>query len=74
MRSEYGSDAVVEMLNSFGIEYVAFNPGASFRGLHESLVTAGDQGPAHRRAGPSSSGSRRSAAIWCGRPTGPGSA
>ncbi len=46
MRSEYGSDAVVEMLNSFGITYVAFNPGASFRGLHESLVTAGDQGPA----------------------------
>ncbi|OAN35128.1 thiamine pyrophosphate-binding protein [Mycolicibacterium iranicum] len=36
---------VVEALRSFGIEHVAFNPGASFRGLHESLVVAGAEGP-----------------------------
>jgi acetolactate synthase-1/2/3 large subunit len=34
----YGSDLIVAMLRSFGIEYVAANPGATFRGLHESLV------------------------------------
>lgn len=34
----WGSDVVAEMLRRFGIEYVALNPGASFRGLHDSLV------------------------------------
>lgn len=36
--AQYGSDVVVEMLAALGIEYVALNPGASFRGLHDSLV------------------------------------
>ena len=45
MRKQYGSDLVVDLLQSFGISHVAFNPGASFRGLHESLVTAGSDGP-----------------------------
>jgi benzoylformate decarboxylase/acetolactate synthase-1/2/3 large subunit len=34
----YGSDLVVDLLQEQGIEYVAMNPGASFRGLHDSLV------------------------------------
>jgi acetolactate synthase-1/2/3 large subunit len=34
----YGSDVVVQMLQEQGIEYVVMNPGASFRGLHDSLV------------------------------------
>src|SRR5680860_911723 len=34
----YGSDVVVAMLQEMDIEYAAFNPGASFRGLHDSLV------------------------------------
>lgn len=34
----YGSDLVVDVLNELGIEYAAFNPGSSFRGLHDSLV------------------------------------
>ncbi|HEY4276996.1 MAG TPA: thiamine pyrophosphate-dependent enzyme [Conexibacter sp.] len=34
----YGSDAIVELLGQVGIEHAAFNPGASFRGLHDSLV------------------------------------
>ena len=29
------------MLRTFGIEYVALNPGASYRGLHDSLVNYG---------------------------------
>ncbi len=34
----YGSDRVAEALRALGIPYVALNPGASFRGLHDSLV------------------------------------
>lgn len=41
MDIEYGSDVVVEALVRHGIEHIAINPGASFRGLHESLVAAG---------------------------------
>src|SRR5262249_9657745 len=37
-RAEWGSDVVVDMLRLLGVEYVALNPGASFRGLHDSLV------------------------------------
>ncbi|MFN4281551.1 MAG: thiamine pyrophosphate-binding protein [Alphaproteobacteria bacterium] len=35
---EYGSDAVVELLNGFGFDYAFLNPGSSYRGLHDSLV------------------------------------
>jgi thiamine pyrophosphate-dependent acetolactate synthase large subunit-like protein len=35
---EWGSDVVAEMLRRLGVEYVALNPGSSFRGLHDSLV------------------------------------
>ncbi len=34
----YGSDLVVDALSRMEIPYVALNPGASFRGLHDSLV------------------------------------
>jgi thiamine pyrophosphate-dependent acetolactate synthase large subunit-like protein len=34
----YGSDLVVSLLDEAGVEYVAFNPGATFRGIHDSLV------------------------------------
>lgn len=40
------SDAVVDLLAEAGIEHVAFNPGASFRGLHDSLVHHRADGPA----------------------------
>ncbi len=43
----YGSDLVVDLLRSMGIEHVALNPGATFRGLHDSLVNYGDRRPAH---------------------------
>jgi thiamine pyrophosphate-dependent acetolactate synthase large subunit-like protein len=36
----YGSDAMVDALVSLGIELVALNPGATTRGLHESLAHA----------------------------------
>ncbi|HLY46483.1 MAG TPA: thiamine pyrophosphate-binding protein [Stellaceae bacterium] len=34
----WGSDAVALMLREVGLPYVALNPGASYRGLHDSLV------------------------------------
>ena len=35
---EYVSDGVVELLSRLGCRYLPLNPGASFRGLHDSLV------------------------------------
>jgi len=43
----YGSDLVVDLLRALGIEHVALNPGATFRGLHDSLVNYGDRRPEH---------------------------
>ncbi len=34
----FGSDVVAETLRALDIPYIALNPGASFRGLHDSLV------------------------------------
>lgn len=36
--SYYGSDAIAQMLRALKVRYVALNPGASFRGVHDSLV------------------------------------
>ena len=38
MTARYGSDLIVDLLKALGIEYVALNPGSSFRGIHDSLV------------------------------------
>ena len=41
-----GSDFMVDVIKSLGIEYVAANPGSSFRGLHESVINyGGNQNP-----------------------------
>jgi thiamine pyrophosphate-dependent acetolactate synthase large subunit-like protein len=34
----FGSDPMAAMLRELGMEYIALTPGASFRGLHDSLV------------------------------------
>jgi len=34
----FGSDLLAETIRALGIEWIALNPGASFRGLHDSLV------------------------------------
>jgi thiamine pyrophosphate-dependent acetolactate synthase large subunit-like protein len=34
----FGSDVVADALRATGISYIALNPGASFRGFHDSLV------------------------------------
>lgn len=36
-----GSDFMVDVLKSLGFEYIAANPGSSFRSLHESIVNYG---------------------------------
>jgi acetolactate synthase I/II/III large subunit len=36
-----GSDFMVDVLKSLGIEYICSNPGSSFRALHESVVNYG---------------------------------
>src|SRR5215212_7293456 len=41
----YGSDLIVDILQRYGIEYVSLNPGATFRGLHDSLVNYGNNRP-----------------------------
>ncbi len=34
----FGSDAIAEAIRSLNIPFIALNPGASYRGLHDSLV------------------------------------
>nr|WP_315594218.1 thiamine pyrophosphate-binding protein [uncultured Cupriavidus sp.] len=42
----WGSDHLASLLRHIGLEYVALNPGASYRGLHDSLVNyLGDHNP-----------------------------
>ena len=34
----FGSDVAADALRALDVPYIALNPGASFRGLHDSLV------------------------------------
>ena len=36
--AQYGSDVIADTLREVGVTYIALNPGASYRGLHDSLV------------------------------------
>src|SRR5262245_27695666 len=36
-----GSDFMLDVIKSLGIEYVAANPGSTFRALHESIINYG---------------------------------
>ena len=43
---KYGSDFMVDVLKSLGVEYCAANTSANFLGLHESIINyGGNQGP-----------------------------
>ena len=37
-KTEWGSDVAAKVLRDLGFRYVSLNPGASYRGLHDSLV------------------------------------
>ena len=41
-RPEFVSDLVIYLLNELGVEYAPLNPGATIRGLHESVVNYGN--------------------------------
>jgi acetolactate synthase-1/2/3 large subunit len=41
----YQSDVIVDLLQRYELPYVALNPGASFRGLHDSLINYGGNDP-----------------------------
>jgi thiamine pyrophosphate-dependent acetolactate synthase large subunit-like protein len=38
---QFGSDLIVDLMKAYDIEYAAFNPGSSFRGIHDSIVNYG---------------------------------
>jgi len=38
IEAHYGSDFIVQLLKDSGIRYVAMNPGATIRGIHDTLV------------------------------------
>jgi acetolactate synthase-1/2/3 large subunit len=44
-RRRWGSDVIVDLLQSYEFPYAAINPGSSFRGLHDSLVNYGGNRP-----------------------------
>jgi benzoylformate decarboxylase/acetolactate synthase-1/2/3 large subunit len=35
---KYGSDLMADAIEALGVKYISLNPGATFRGLHDSLV------------------------------------
>ena len=39
------SDVIVDLIKRYGFPYITLNPGASFRGLHDSLVNYGGNDP-----------------------------
>ncbi len=45
-RVAWGSDIAAQMLRRLGIRYISLNPGASYRGLHDSIVNhLGNENP-----------------------------
>ena len=39
------SDVIVDLIKQYGFEHITLNPGASFRGLHDSLINYGQNDP-----------------------------
>jgi acetolactate synthase-1/2/3 large subunit len=44
-KKAWQSDIIVDLLRHYGFPYIALNPGASYRGLHDSLVNYGGNHP-----------------------------
>ncbi len=44
--NRWASDVIVDMLKAYGLPYATMNPGASYRGLHDSIVNYGRNKPA----------------------------
>ena len=43
--NRWASDVIVDMLHAYRLPYAAMNPGASYRGLHDSIVNYGRNRP-----------------------------
>ena len=46
MSKRWASDVIVDLLHAYDLQYAALNPGASYRGLHDSIVNYGANRPA----------------------------
>ena len=44
-KQRWASDVIVDLLHSYELPYAALNPGASYRGLHDSIVNYGQNYP-----------------------------
>ena len=44
-KERWGGDVIVDMLHRYKLPYAALNPGASYRGLHDSIVNYGGNLP-----------------------------
>ncbi|MDH4189466.1 MAG: thiamine pyrophosphate-binding protein [Betaproteobacteria bacterium] len=44
-QERWASDLIVDLLHRYGLPYAALNPGASYRGLHDSIVNYGGDRP-----------------------------
>ncbi len=44
-QDRWGGDVVVDLMHRYGLPYAALNPGASYRGLHDSIVNYGGNVP-----------------------------
>ena len=47
-KAEWGSDVIAEVLRELDVEYMAINPGATFRGVHDSVVNYYSEIPSPR--------------------------
>ena len=45
-KDRWASDVIVDLLHAYDLPYAALNPGASYRGLHDSIVNYGGNRPA----------------------------
>ena len=44
-KDRWASDVIVDLLHAYDLPYAALNPGASYRGLHDSIVNYGQNRP-----------------------------
>ena len=44
-KERWGGDVIVDLLHRYGLPFAALNPGASYRGLHDSIVNYGGNVP-----------------------------
>ena len=44
-KERWASDVIIDMLHMYDLPYASMNPGASYRGLHDSIVNYGQNTP-----------------------------